>query len=111
MEACVSTGWFTLCIDNFGIKYIGKENAKHLLNALRNNYKIEVNWTGSLYCGVHLTWHYDYGYLDTAIPGYVLESCKQFGHTCPNTPQDCPYEPAPKRYGPNSQTIDEEAVL
>jgi hypothetical protein len=26
---------FTLVVDDFGIKYIGKENADHLLNALK----------------------------------------------------------------------------
>ena len=25
---------FTLCVDNFGIKYVGREHADHLLNAL-----------------------------------------------------------------------------
>jgi hypothetical protein len=27
--------WFNLCVDDFGIKYIGKENLQHLYNALR----------------------------------------------------------------------------
>ena len=47
--------WFTLVVDDFGIKYVGEEYAKHLLNVLRNNYTIETDWTGSLYCGISLT--------------------------------------------------------
>ena len=27
--------WFNLCVDDFGIKYIGEENLQHLYNALR----------------------------------------------------------------------------
>ena len=27
--------WFTLVVDNFGVKYVGKENAKHLMSVLR----------------------------------------------------------------------------
>ena len=40
--------WFTLVVDDFGIKYIGEEHAKHLLNALHSNFTIKTDWTGSL---------------------------------------------------------------
>jgi hypothetical protein len=30
---------FTLVVDNFGVKYVGEENAQHLLNAVRQYYK------------------------------------------------------------------------
>ena len=30
---------FTLCVDNFGIKYVGREHAEHLLQALTDHYK------------------------------------------------------------------------
>ena len=41
--------WFTLVVDDFGIKYVGEEHANHLLNTLRNDYTIETDWTGSLW--------------------------------------------------------------
>jgi hypothetical protein len=44
--------WFTLVVDDFGIKYVGKEHADHLLNALEEHYTISTDWTGSLYCGI-----------------------------------------------------------
>ena len=31
---------FTLVVDNFGVKYMGKKHADHLANALKNKYKI-----------------------------------------------------------------------
>ena len=35
---------FTLVVDDFGVKYIGKENALHLISALKDKYKdVEVN--------------------------------------------------------------------
>ena len=35
---------FTLIVDDFGVKYIGKENALHLISALKDKYKdVEVN--------------------------------------------------------------------
>ena len=30
---------FTLCVDNFGIKYVGREHAKHLAAILSEHYK------------------------------------------------------------------------
>jgi hypothetical protein len=43
---------FTLVVDDFGVKYVGEENAKHLLNAVRQNYKCSCEWEGERYCGL-----------------------------------------------------------
>jgi hypothetical protein len=32
---------FTLVVDDFGVKYIGKEHVQHLFNTLKQNYNIE----------------------------------------------------------------------
>jgi hypothetical protein len=32
---------FTLVVDNFGVKYIGKEHVLHLLQVLKQDYEIE----------------------------------------------------------------------
>ena len=31
---------FTLCVDDFGVKYVSKEDAHHLVNALKTNYEV-----------------------------------------------------------------------
>ena len=33
--------WFTLVVDNFGIKYVGEENAKRLLGVLKEFHQME----------------------------------------------------------------------
>ena len=43
---------FSLVVKDFRIKYIGKESAKHLINALKDFYDVEVDWNGALYCGM-----------------------------------------------------------
>ena len=43
---------FTLAVDNFGIKFFAADNATHLLDALRKNYAITVDQSGSKYCGL-----------------------------------------------------------
>ena len=40
---------FTLCVDDFEVKYFSKEDAHHLVNALNTNYEVITDWTGSLY--------------------------------------------------------------
>ena len=50
--------WFTLTVDDFGIKYIGEKNASHLINVLKSHYDMETDWTGGLYCGITLEWKY-----------------------------------------------------
>ncbi len=51
--------WFNLCVDDFGIKYIGIKNLQHLYDALRKErYKIVEDYEGKLYCGISLKWNY-----------------------------------------------------
>ena len=37
---------FSLCVDDFGVKYIGKIHADHLLTVLQTHYKISRDWSG-----------------------------------------------------------------
>ena len=49
---------FTSVVENFGVKYTGKHNYDHLINALRALYTITVDQIGSLYYGLTLAWYY-----------------------------------------------------
>ena len=49
---------FTLVVDNFGVKYIRKEHAMHLISALKQKYEIKVDWKGSLYCVISINLNY-----------------------------------------------------
>jgi hypothetical protein len=35
---------FTLVVDDFAVKYVGKDNAHHLRNALLHHYEITTDW-------------------------------------------------------------------
>ena len=62
---------FTLVVDDFGVKYEGKEYVEHLLVALESNYTIENDWEGKLYCGIELNWKYEECWVDTEMSTYV----------------------------------------
>jgi hypothetical protein len=50
--------WFNLAVDDFGIKYIGKDNLQHLYDALwKETYDIVKDHAGKLYCGINLKWN------------------------------------------------------
>jgi hypothetical protein len=40
---------FTLVVGDFGVKYVGKGNVDHLLNALKENYEVTEYWEGKLW--------------------------------------------------------------
>ena len=45
---------FTLCVDDFGVKYVGKQHAEHLMQVLTEHYTIAHDWTGAKYLGIDL---------------------------------------------------------
>jgi hypothetical protein len=49
---------FTLVVDDFGVQYVGREHAQHLIYAPETEYTVSKDWTGALYCGITLKWDY-----------------------------------------------------
>ena len=85
------------------MKYVGKENADHLIRVLQKHYKLSIDWEGSLYCGITLKWNYKERYLDISMPGYVEKMLKRFKHKKPDKPVHSPYKAQPKKYGASAQ--------
>jgi hypothetical protein len=40
---------FSLVIDNFGVKYVGKEHTDHLISCLKKDCKLTEDWAGDLH--------------------------------------------------------------
>ena len=94
---------FSLVVDDFGVKYVGKEHANHLVSTLKKYYKISEDWTGSLYCGIDLKWDYDARTLDISMPGYIKKQLQKYKHITKKRAQHCPFNPQPKQYGSAAQ--------
>ena len=69
---------------------------------------MEEDWTGSLYCGITLNWHYEKQYVDIAMPNYVPKQLLKSGRPPPKRAQHTPFEPRPINYGTKSDTIIHE---
>ena len=81
---------FCLTVDDFGVKYVGREHAEHLIQSLQDLYTITIDWTGTLYCGLTLAWDYEAGTVDLSMPGYVEKALARFQHTTSSRPQHSP---------------------
>ena len=68
----------SLVVDNFGVKYTGKENADHLIQALQKLYTISINWTGYLLCGLTIDWDYATRTCDISMPKYLQTALVKF---------------------------------
>ena len=95
---------FTLVVDDFGVKYIGKEHADHLLSILEYHYPtVAKDWKGELYCGITLKWNYAEGYVDISMPGYIKRLLLKYKHKKPTKPQYSPYPIQPRKFGKAAQ--------
>jgi hypothetical protein len=99
---------FTIVIDDFGIKYVGKEHVEHLLQALKQEYEVTEDWTGTLYCVIMLDWNYKEGKVDLLMPGYVESSLHKFQHKPPTRPEHAHYPARSKQYGAKVQLTPEQ---
>jgi hypothetical protein len=50
---------FTLVVGDFTVKYVGRQHAEHLRNALLRTYELTTNWTATVYSGMTLKWDYN----------------------------------------------------
>jgi hypothetical protein len=85
-------------VDDFGIKYVGKEHAEHLKATIEKYYQISCDWTGSAYCCLMLDWYYKSGCVDLSMSGYIKAALHKFQHTSPTCPENAPHTWSPPVY-------------
>ena len=70
---------FTLCVDDFGIKYSGEHSANHLIATLKKYYEvITVDWTGKKICGINFEWDYQQRLCYISMKEYVTKALAKF---------------------------------
>ena len=73
-------------VDDFGIRYINKKDADHLISELQEKYEVTHDYTWVLYCGPKLKWDCKARQLDISMPGYEKDALHKFQHTTPTRP-------------------------
>jgi hypothetical protein len=81
---------FTLVVDDFTVKYVGKRHAEHLRNALLRTYELTTDWTATVYSNKALKWDYYTRTCDISMPGYISNVLSKFQHDPPQAPTRYP---------------------
>jgi hypothetical protein len=90
-------------VDDFGVKYVGKAHAQHLIDNLASFYELTVDWEATKYCGITLDWDYTNRTVDLSMPNYVADALHHFQHGAPKQIIHAPSKWAPPQYGPKAQ--------
>ena len=99
---------FVLVVDDFGVKYSGKEHAQHLYAALKETYEVTADWQGELFVGIRLNWDYDKRTVTLSMPGYIEKALKRFQHDAPAKPEHSPHAAQDKQIGVKVQLTPTE---
>jgi hypothetical protein len=87
---------FTLVVDNFGVKYVAKDDVNHLIASIKTTYNLTEDWTGNLYCGITLNWDYVNRTVDISMPGYIKRNCRSMSTSCQQNCNRAHTHPNPK---------------
>jgi hypothetical protein len=104
---------FSLIVDHFSCKYVGKQHADHLRNALLQSYELTTDWEAKVYSGMSFKWDNKNKTCDISMPGYVLNVLSKFQHDALKHLQHIPSKYVTPVYGEKTQyaTKDETPPL
>ena len=91
-------------LDDFSVKYEGKQSANYLVDTLTDHYEISIDWAGTLLCGIFLNWDYINRWVDLAMPDYIAKMLHRFQHAITLKPQHAWHQHEPLKYGTMFQT-------
>ena len=97
---------FTLVVDDFAIKYGNRPGVEHLFAAIREEYRLEVDWQGSKYIGMSIEYNKKERWLRLSMPGYVEAALARFGVVRSGKPTHNPTKFDPIVYGQRIQLAD-----
>jgi hypothetical protein len=98
-------------VDDFAVKYVGKQHADHLQDALLRINELMTDWEGKLYSGMTLQWDYKNRTCDISMPGYVANVLSKFQHDTPKHQQHTPSRYVMPVYGAKTQYATQDETL
>ena len=70
--------YFTLVVNNFGVKYIENQHADHLVSEIKEHYNVTEDWEGKHYIGLIFDWDYVWRHVHISMLGYIPNALKSF---------------------------------
>jgi hypothetical protein len=99
---------FVLIVDDFGIKYVGRRHAEHLLLALQQYYTVTTDWEGTKFAGIDLQWDYNKRTCRLTMNNYIDELLIKYDHPKPKKPQHSPHAHREIIYGAKEQMVPDD---
>ena len=96
---------FVLIVDDFGIEYIERRHADHLLAALKETYQVTTDWTGAKFAGIDITWDYAKRTCRITMNDYIANVLLKYNHKKPAKPQQSPHIHREIVYGTKEQLV------
>ena len=72
--------YFTLVVNNFGMKYTRQEDVDHLKTTLEHNYTVTADWMQKQYIGITLDWDYEQKRVQLSMPNYAKKALQLLQH-------------------------------
>jgi hypothetical protein len=73
-----NTVFFSLVVDDFGIKYSNTEDVNHYISTLKSLYELKIDWQGSKYLGFTIKFDHDMLTVSLSMPDYVPKMLQRF---------------------------------
>jgi hypothetical protein len=104
---------FSLVVDDFGVKYVNRNDVHYLASTLRELYDITMDWSGSKYLGITVEHNYAAKELAISLPSYVAKMLHRYNIS---TEGPCTYSPAPYSFVPNGSksylsSLPDESII
>jgi hypothetical protein len=98
-------------VDDFAVKYVGKQHADHIRNDLLKTYELTMDWEETVYSGMTLKSDYKNRTCDIFMPGYVSNVLIKFQHDSSKHPQHTPSRYVTPVYGAKTQYATKDETL
>jgi hypothetical protein len=94
---------FVLVVDDFGIKYINKDDLDHLIRTLEKYYEVAVDLDGKEFVKIELDWDYENKRVHLSMAPSLQKALRQFDNIVPTKRHDSPYPHIEPKYGVKKQ--------
>ena len=102
---------FVLIVEDFGVEYVVRKHADHLLGILNQNYEMKEDWEGKKFAGIDLRWNNTDRHSKRTCRLYMRDYIGDLlfceGHKAPAKTQLSPYQYREIVYGAKQQLAPE----
>ncbi len=92
-----------LVVNNFGIKYLNREDLYHLIQLLEKYYDVSVNLDWKEFVKIQFDWDNENRKVHLSMAPYLQKMLRQFNNIVPIKRQDSPYPYTEPKYGAKQQ--------